>query len=114
MVSDAGPVYLVMVAVRVVVRGVGPAAGDAEMATSTSERITKLKLVVSPPGPLSFTVMEWVAGMVDGAAERVSVTEQLAPEGGVQDAGLNAALTPEGRPDTRAGRKLTGPGVPKT
>lgn len=77
--------------------------------------MTRSKEVVCAPGPLSWTVILEVPALAVEATpkERVTSQEEPAVTGGVQEAGVKEAATPEGRPVTLEGMKETAVGVPE-
>ncbi len=77
--------------------------------------IVRSNAVVLPKGPLSVTVIGEVAVGVEAGTASVRVVSHDEPmvAGGVQDAGLIAAVTPVGRPVTLLVIKKTGAGVPE-
>ena len=106
-------------AVSVVSKGESPESGDTEKATASDgagSATVNVKLVVSPVPPIlgePETHMVYVPARVVAAESAVRVKVEVQVRLGVQETGLNAAVTPVGRlPEAWLADRVIGEAAP--
>ena len=119
--ASAEPVLVLVAVMTLVLLVVAPCTTEISFSLASVKVkggvavIVRSNAVVLPKGPLSVTMTGEAAAGVDAGTVKVRVVshDEPAVAGGVQDAGLIAAVTPAGRPVTLLGIKETGEGAPE-